>query len=109
MLPSGNDAAYTLAEYGGYLLVHHCFDDFLSEQEVSKIDLTKESTALYVQEFLRAMNDKARSLGLTATWFSNPHGLPNALNTSSAKDIIKLSRHAVKNPLFRRIVNSREH
>jgi len=34
---------------------------------------------------------------LLNTRFSNPHGLQNAMNTSSAKDIIKLSIAASKN------------
>lgn len=52
------------------------------------------------------MNEKARELKLLNTGFSNPHGLPNALNTSSAKDIIKLSRYCAKNKLFKEIMNS---
>ena len=47
-------------------------------------------------------------LGLLSTWFSNPHGLQNALNTSSAKDMIKLSRYAMKNKMFRDIVGHQE-
>ncbi len=38
------------------------------------------------------MNRKAETLDLTNTKYSNPHGLQNALNTSSAKDIVKLSQ-----------------
>lgn len=38
------------------------------------------------------MNEKAIKLGLFNTRFSNPHGLQNALNTSSAKDITILSQ-----------------
>ena len=53
------------------------------------------------------MNDKARTMDLTSTRFSNPHGLQNALNQSTPKDIIKLSRQAVKVQLFRDIVNSK--
>ena len=53
------------------------------------------------------MNDKARMLDLISTRFSNPHGLQNALNQSTPKDIIKLTRNAVKNPLFRDIVNTK--
>ena len=55
------------------------------------------------------MNERVNALGLLSTWFSNPHGLQNALNTSSAKDMIKLSRYAMKNKLFKEIVNHQEY
>ena len=55
------------------------------------------------------MNEKAKSLDMNNTWFSNPHGLQNALNTSSPKDIIKLSRYCIKNKLFQNIVNTKEY
>ena len=94
MLPSGNDAAYTLAEYIGYLLHlsqkgHHKTEAFASYRQM---DLSMKNTAHFVQEFISKMNEKALKLGLFNTRFSNPHGLQNALNTSSAKDIILLSQ-----------------
>ena len=107
MLPSGNDAAYTLAEVIGYL--------FLAEQKtassdlfssISFIDLTGESTASYVFEFIRMMNVKADELELIHTRFSNPHGLQNAMNVSSAKDMLTLSVYASRNLLFRQIMNA---
>ena len=52
------------------------------------------------------MNSKADELQLIHTRFSNPHGLQNAMNVSSAKDIIILSHYASKNRLFRQIINS---
>ena len=55
------------------------------------------------------MNDKVRELDLTSTWFSNPHGLQNVLNTSSPKDMLKLSRYAIKNETFRKIVNTQDY
>lgn len=55
------------------------------------------------------MNAKAKKMNLDATWFSNPHGLQNALNTSSAKDVVRLCRCAMNNSFFRKVVNTREH
>jgi len=52
------------------------------------------------------MNQKADDLQLIHTRFSNPHGLQNAMNISSAKDILLLSLYASKNRLFRQIMNS---
>jgi len=52
------------------------------------------------------MNNKAEELDLIHTNFSNPHGLQNAMNISSAKDIITLCMHGTQNKLFKQIVNS---
>lgn len=52
------------------------------------------------------MNARAEELELIHTRFSNPHGLQNALNVSSAKDMVILSAYASKNRLFRQIMNS---
>ena len=51
------------------------------------------------------MNTKAQQLGLINTKFSNPHGLQNAMNLSTAKDIIILSQYASNNAKFREVMN----
>lgn len=53
------------------------------------------------------MNKLAQKIGLMSSTFSNPHGLANAMNISSAKDILKLSIFACKNKQFKKIANSR--
>jgi D-alanyl-D-alanine carboxypeptidase len=37
--------------------------------------------------FVARMNDKARELGLTATRFANPHGLPDPVQRTNARDM----------------------
>jgi len=41
-------------------------------------------------QFVARMNDKARELGLSATRFANPHGLPDPLQRTSARDMATL-------------------
>jgi D-alanyl-D-alanine carboxypeptidase len=41
--------------------------------------------------FVARMNDKGRELGLTATRFANPHGLPDPLQRSNARDLAELT------------------
>jgi D-alanyl-D-alanine carboxypeptidase len=41
--------------------------------------------------FVARMNDKAKELGLTATRFANPHGLPDPLQRSNARDLAELT------------------
>ena len=77
MLNSGNDAAYALAE----------------------------GAAGDAEEFIRWMNIKAAELGLTNTHFSDPSGLDDT-TVSTAVDLVKLSRYAMKFPAFREIVKT---
>jgi len=41
-------------------------------------------------QFVARMNDKARELALTATRFANPHGLPDPLQRTTARDMATL-------------------
>lgn len=76
MLRSGNDAAYAIAEY----------------------------IAGNVDDFVKLMNQKAKSLGMNSTTFNNPSGLniPDE-NYSTASDVAKLMRYAMENETFRKI------
>ena len=106
MLPSGNDAAYLLAEVFGLLLFYESVKpESRDYSEIESIDLTcYDSTATFINRFLKEMNRKAKELGLGRTVFSNPHGLANILNVSSARDMLVLSRYSCGNATFRAVV-----
>lgn len=76
LVPSGNDAAVTLAEHVG------------------------GSQAAFV----RMMNARARKLGLTRTRFVTPHGLDRPGHHSSARDLVRLARAAMAREEIRRVV-----
>jgi serine-type D-Ala-D-Ala carboxypeptidase (penicillin-binding protein 5/6) len=57
--------------------------------------------------FIRSMNAEAKTLGLRDTHFSTPSGVVDADNYSSAWDLAALTRVAMRNPRFRRIVHTR--
>jgi D-alanyl-D-alanine carboxypeptidase (penicillin-binding protein 5/6) len=57
--------------------------------------------------FIRSMNAEAKTLGLRDTHFSTPSGVVDADNYSSAWDLAALTRVAMRNPRFRRIVQTR--
>ena len=78
LLPSGNDAAVTLA------------------------DGAAGSTEAFVEE----MNAAARRLGLDETSYANPIGLDAPGNYSSPRDLADLALTLRRDPLFRRIVNT---
>ncbi len=57
--------------------------------------------------FIRSMNAEARTLGLRDTHFSTPSGVRDADNYSSAWDLAALTRVAMRNERFRKIVATR--
>ena len=78
LLPSGNDAAITIAE---------------------GISGTEDA-------FVELMNAKAQSLALQDTHFTNSHGLYEEGLTSSARDMAMLARYVMQNADLREIVKT---
>jgi serine-type D-Ala-D-Ala carboxypeptidase (penicillin-binding protein 5/6) len=58
--------------------------------------------------FVAMMNAKARALGLLDTHFANPDGLDAPGHYSSARDVTKLARVAMRDPVIREIVRTTE-
>jgi serine-type D-Ala-D-Ala carboxypeptidase (penicillin-binding protein 5/6) len=59
-------------------------------------------------EFVAMMNAKARALGLRDTRFANPDGLDAPGHYSSARDVTRLARVAMRNPAIRGMVRTTE-
>lgn len=79
LIASGNDAAYTLGQV--------C------------------SSSL--PQFIASMNYKAKELGMNNTRFENPAGYDNSAQYSTAKDLARLAKVAVANPLIAKIVSTK--
>ncbi len=78
LVPSGNDAAYTLADnYPGG-----------------------------IENFIYSMNKKAENLHMDDTHFANPSGLDDPNHYTTAHDLALLTVQALKNPLINRIVDT---
>jgi D-alanyl-D-alanine carboxypeptidase (penicillin-binding protein 5/6) len=58
--------------------------------------------------FIELMNRKVSDLGLVNTHFNNPSGLDDASQYSTVKDLITVSKVALKNPMFAEIVATPE-
>ena len=76
LMNSGNDAAVAIAEHIGGS----------------------------VEAFAAMMNSKARELGADNTVYVTPHGLDAEGQYSTAYDLALITRYALKNPVFSRIV-----
>ena len=92
LLPSGNDASVALAEH---------FGDRLHQAEEDK-------SSAY-ERFVAAMNSKASELGMANTHFTNTHGLTEEGHHTSSADLLKLAYHAMRQPLFRKVVGTVQH
>lgn len=61
-------------------------------------------------EFIKKMNEKANSLGMINTTFSNPHGLDEETeNYSTAYDYAILSSYAYKNKIYKEIASTKKY
>jgi len=60
-----------------------------------------------VEGFAEMMTQKARQLGAENSHFKNPHGLTAPGHYSTAKDLALIFNHAMKNPEFRTIVQTK--
>lgn len=59
--------------------------------------------------FVTLMNDKARELGMDDTHFVNASGLHDDEHVSSVRDLSKLFRYAIENPLFYKILTTKSY
>jgi D-alanyl-D-alanine carboxypeptidase len=59
-------------------------------------------------EFAKLMNEKARAIGMMSTNFTNPNGLPDDKQYSTARDLSKLAVYAMGREDLRNIVSKRE-
>lgn len=109
MLPSGNDAALTLATNFGRLMRKQLKRANLRKQRISLAD-EDESQEKQIKAFVKEMNRVALLVvHLKSTHYGNPHGLPDPSNHSTAFDQALLSSYAMKIPEFYKIVNTRTH
>lgn len=60
------------------------------------------------ENFIVAMNELVKSIGLEHTNFKNPTGLDEYLHFSTAHDLVKVAAYAIGNPVFSEIVSTRE-
>lgn len=79
MLQSGNDAAVAIAE----------------------------GVAGSVEEFARLMNERAKAIGAVNSSFKNPNGLDEKDHYTTAYDLALITREAMKNPEFEKIVSTK--
>ena len=107
MLPSGNDASLVLAEnFGRYLWAESVKSSIKSLKEFCEKDPYDVEYSKYcIVRFVKRMNYENQKLRLVNSHYTNPHGLSDKANISSAQDVIRLTIIALKFPIFVEIVS----
>ncbi len=59
-----------------------------------------------ISDFITKMNQKATDLGMSSTHFVNAHGLHDESHYTTARDFYILTKHVLKNELFKKIVGT---
>jgi D-alanyl-D-alanine carboxypeptidase len=107
MLPSGNDAAYSLAEsFGTYIYLQ---SNEYKDKVKAYPDAANHKVKNPVKLFLDAMNKTAEDLKLTNTYYANPHGLMNQHNQSTAADVARLSTVVLKDDIIKQVVCTKKY
>ena len=113
MLPSGNDAALTLAENIGQQmrsLKRICPKKECKRDKEGDIEKTKNFGGNYIDTFVKEMNRVAKNeVHLRNTSYNNPHGLADRSNYSTAFDQAILSAYCMKIPEFAKIINTKQY
>lgn len=109
MLPSGNDAAYLVAQVGGAII--NFVEKGTKKQIYSEVDLWGEikKGRNCVFTYLSEMNKISKALGMGNTKWSNAHGLSNKENYTNIHDMSLLCMHAMKESKFKQIVETKEY
>ncbi len=61
-----------------------------------------------VPAFVKLMNERAKQLGCTHTYFHNPNGLNDEQHKISARDLATIARAAMRYDLFRQVVRTKK-
>lgn len=92
LLPSGNDAANTIA-------VH------ISQKTSGNLDITLKDAH---NIFSDLMNQKSKEIGASNTNFMNPHGFHHEEQYTSPWDMAIIGKYAMENEIFREVVATSE-
>lgn len=92
MLTSSVEASETLANHVGKQIV-----------------ASGGGNGMPVAAFVDKMNAKAKEIGMTSTVFTNPHGMYDPAQYTTARDMAVLTQYALSVPLFREIATTQSY
>lgn len=93
-------------DVGDILTVEQCMYAMLLESDTDAVLLLAKEVAGTEKNFAKLMNEKATSLGLVSTHFTNATGLHNADHYTTPAEMAVIFAEALKNDLFLTIVTT---
>jgi D-alanyl-D-alanine carboxypeptidase len=81
---------------GGRITVEHAILGLITRSANDAAVVLAEALGGGVEGFARRMNAKARDLGMKATVFRNPSGLPDPAQVTTARDMARLARALIR-------------
>lgn len=116
MVPSGNDAALTLAKYVDSLYEQGKLEGTfvpdispnveLDENGIPVVDEHGKTDYAAESYFVQLMNEKAKELGCTHTHYTNAHGLHNDNHYTTAREMAEVTKYAMTLPHFTEITGT---
>ena len=107
MLPSGNDAAVCLAEGFTRILKTTRFKPQQKAFEIQRVQSHYGASPYCL--FIKEMNLMVSKMKLKQTHYTNPHGLQDKANHSTANELAQISAYAMKIPLIKEITRTKMH
>lgn len=113
LLPSGNDAAICLAEGCGELIINGWGKGKYFKNKIRKslgFGLIKQISDMNpIEVFIKYMNRLSHKFGLLKSSFTNPNGLADRGNKSTAADVGNFAHLAKKNPYIAKVVRTAQY
>lgn len=99
------DAQLLVVNEGEQMTLHQALHFLLVYSANDVAMMIAEGVGGDVESFVRLMNEKATSLGATNTHFTNPHGLTDANQYTTAYDMYIIFREAMRHETFQQIIS----
>ena len=103
---SGNGSVSLNAQVGETFTMEQCLYAIMLGSANDISTQIAEQVGGSVENFVTMMNQKAKDLGCTNTNFTNPTGLPDEKQTSTAYDLALIMQAALKNESFQTIASA---
>lgn len=94
-------------QVGEELTINQLLNVLLINSANEAANVLAEHIAGSVDSFATMMNAKAEEIGCLNTHFVNPNGVHNENHYSTAYDLALMGRYAMKNDIFRELVNTK--
>lgn len=94
---------------GEKMTMEQCLYAIMLQSANEVCEAVAEHVAGSTENFVKMMNKKVKALGLSGTHFNNPNGLPDTKHYTTAHDMARIGREAMRNETFRKVTATRSY